>query len=149
MNSTKDHLLGLESTNYIGKLLKYRNLWLNYSGLNLFWNLLTYIQMALLLPREIDVSIDKIQVSSLPPGPIFLYNWLTHLTQIVSPDLVWDNNQSCATFWINWARSKNVNYIFTQPHFNIKKWVPSILTHNLWLTGYLTLKCSKVNGSEG
>ena len=24
-------------------------------------------QMALLLPREIDVSIDKIQVSSLPP----------------------------------------------------------------------------------
>ena len=77
MNSTKDHLLGLESTNYIGKLLKYRNLWLNYSGLNLFWNLLTYIQMALLLPREIDVSIDKIQVSSLPPGPIFyIIGWL-------------------------------------------------------------------------
>ena len=83
-----DHLLGLESTNYIGKILKYRNFWLNYSGLNLFCNLLTYIQMALLLPREIDVSIDKIQVSSLPPGPIFLYNWLTqltHLIQIVSP----------------------------------------------------------------
>jgi hypothetical protein len=47
-------------------ILKYRNLWLNYSGLNLFCNPLTYIQMALLLPREIDVSIDKIQVSSLP-----------------------------------------------------------------------------------
>ena len=47
-------------------------------------------QMALLLPREIDVSIDKIQVSSLPLGNTFVLrpnNIRKRLIRLVLTDL--------------------------------------------------------------
>ena len=66
--------------------------------------------------KEVEQLIDEPTNGSGDPdlGLIFLPIWLTHSTQISSPESGWHNNYCCVTYLQNWVNSKYCNYFHSK-----------------------------------